>query len=398
MHAPVDIWSDLLRDIMPQQAALKKAANPLSLFRNKRLNIAEVIRKYFYVLQALPESEFELAVRDLYWAALLEQSRSKSPIPPIDAESATLFEADLSGLTLKGANFKYADFQYANLTDSSLINADLSGCKLQGADLVRAKLNNASFDHANLQDASLVDAKLRNANLSGADLQGASLIRADLRGAKCVGANLAFADLSYADLEGADLSNVTSNALTIWPKRYQKEANEEVKLLKGPSVASEQEVNALLQEEIKKNVPRVSSFNIERAVSYILKNIIELETGITHGGIATLRSGRILRFRSAYRTHRATSVRSRRGAHDTNRDVIIRFVKKNKTDRLVHYDRSIKRRLLKQVIGVSSNQAIHIVNVAARVVSRYEVRLITKPKLPSKKKNKQSSLETYNSF
>jgi uncharacterized protein YjbI with pentapeptide repeats len=257
---PEDIWVDLFEGLTRTQADLNSATTPPMPFQGRKIQIKNIIKKYYYILLSLPEKEFDLAIRDLYWAAVIEQAKSKSRRSRINAEGAILFEANLSGLNLKRINLKSALLFYSNLTNSSLQGADISKAQLQGANLTEVKLDSANLTAANLQDAKIVDAVLRNANLSGADFRGANLTRADLRGTKCTGANFAFADLSNVDLDGADLADISFNALTKWPNRTKKPAEEALpsSAASSPSAASFEEIKSVLQQEVHNQVPMVS--------------------------------------------------------------------------------------------------------------------------------------------
>jgi uncharacterized protein YjbI with pentapeptide repeats len=104
----------------------------------------------------------------------------------------------------------FADLRIASLAGRDLRgiicrNTNLAGAWLQGAQLDDAYLKASDLRQARLEGAQLVNAKLNNAHLQGANLQGA-----DLRGA----------DLREACLDGANLTGVTFDHRTKWPKGF----------------------------------------------------------------------------------------------------------------------------------------------------------------------------------
>ena len=360
------VWPELFEDWPSQLAEIKHAADPLSLLEGTGLTVEEIIRKYSLILQTLPDRQFELALRDLYWAAVLEQVRSGGK-RNIEAEEALLFESDLSGLILKKVNLARAEVQYANLINTSLQDSTLTGSQLQGANLNGAVLSGARLVRANLQDCQMIRAKLIKANLSGADFEGAKLRYADLRGAKCTGTNFSFADMTYANLDGADLKNVEFNSLTIWPEKYKRQPDQRSRSLEGPKAASFEELKVLLEAQVRRHVARISDADIERAAVYVLRKIIEAETGLEY------RAGELWTL-------------ERRDPHRNS--FVLRFIRKSQPDRLVHYDPDLRRYLEYQRLDVSPNQASHIINVVARAVSEYEIHVIPKEPPPSSSKRK----------
>lgn len=137
---------------------------------------------------------------------------------------ANLVGANLKGADLTGADLGHADLNEANLERATLANtklgfadfsrARMSGAILRKADLgvatLRADLRRADLRFANLYNADLAPANLRNANLRGADLKYATLRGSALQGA----------DLRAAQLEGVNVSHVTYNWRTRWPKSF----------------------------------------------------------------------------------------------------------------------------------------------------------------------------------
>ena len=93
--------------------------------------------------------------------------------------------------------------------DAKLDRADLSGANLSGADLSGAYLYGADLEGADLSQTTLVATTFFRANLNNADLRGANMER--------------------ALLVGATLSGATYDDNTIWPEKYDPEANGAVK-------------------------------------------------------------------------------------------------------------------------------------------------------------------------
>jgi hypothetical protein len=355
-----NVWSALVEQLLPIQANLNSATTPLAPFRRKRLPLKKIIKEYFYILAGLPDKEFELAIRDLYWAAVIDQSRSKSGCSRTNASGALLFEADLSKLTLDGINLKQASLCYATLIATSLREANISRGQLQGVRLNGGKLESADLSGASFQDADLSRASLRHANLSGADFRGAKLREADLRKALCVGADFSFADLSKADLGGADISDVFSNALTIWPTRLSRPAPAE-SAVDGPASASMGQITSFLQQALGNQVPMVSQVDIAKVTSFVLKKIIDAETKFS-----------------------------------LDRDAVVRFIRKPELDRLVHFDPRVKRYVRYIASDVSAEQGRHMVNVVAREVSSYNILVIPKNRRPplTKRRGKTHPIES----
>lgn len=94
-----------------------------------------------------------------------------------------LFQADLSGATLKGRN--------------------LAGARLRQADLSLAEMNRTSFAGADLRDVNFYGGVFGGASFAGANLSQASLVGTYLQGANFRGAILAGANLSGAEMDRA---------------------------------------------------------------------------------------------------------------------------------------------------------------------------------------------------
>jgi hypothetical protein len=110
----------------------------------------------------------------------------------------------------------FADLRIASLARRDLRgiychSTNLAGTWLQGAQLDDAYLEVCDLRQAHLEGARLVNVKLNGAHLQGADLQGA-----DLRGA----------DLRETCLEGANLTGVTFDQRTKWPKGFDPDETE----------------------------------------------------------------------------------------------------------------------------------------------------------------------------
>jgi Pentapeptide repeats (8 copies) len=115
--------------------------------------------------------------------------------------------------------------------DEPQLLLNLSRVDLRGAFLHDARLSEAQFRHSNLaraylpgaqlQNADLEDVDLREAKLQGARLTGANLHRAHLQGADLQGVDLRGANLQGAGLAGANLTDVDSDATTVWPEGFQ---------------------------------------------------------------------------------------------------------------------------------------------------------------------------------
>ena len=84
-------------------------------------------------------------------------------------------------LNLRGVNLSMAKLMYLDLTGADLENANL-GTELRGALLVNCYLYNADLTGATLKNADLTDADLTGALLKDADLTGATLKNADFSG------------------------------------------------------------------------------------------------------------------------------------------------------------------------------------------------------------------------
>jgi uncharacterized protein YjbI with pentapeptide repeats len=94
-----------------------------------------------------------------------------------------LFQADLSGLTLRGKN--------------------LAGARLRQADLSLAVMNRASFAGGDLRDVNFYGGVFGGASFAGANLTNATLVGAYLEGANFRGATLAGVNLSGAEMDRA---------------------------------------------------------------------------------------------------------------------------------------------------------------------------------------------------
>jgi uncharacterized protein YjbI with pentapeptide repeats len=94
-----------------------------------------------------------------------------------------LFQADLSGLTLRGKN--------------------LSGARLRQADLSLAVMNRASFAGGDLRDVNFYGGVFGGASFTGANLTNATFVGAYLEGANFHGATLAGVNLSGAEMDRA---------------------------------------------------------------------------------------------------------------------------------------------------------------------------------------------------
>lgn len=210
-----------------------KADHPHIEVDDQRISIEDVVRDYEDILLALPQSEWNLAIRDLYWIAVRElKGLSFNQLSKVTAKNAILFEADLSNLCLRTVDFSRSAFDYAKFNSTDLFRSQLQACRFQGANLDYVKANKANFTKANFEDASLIEAKLKGAILKNANLVGANLTRADLRETDCESADFSYANLEKADLEGANLFDIKFNALTKWPVSFKEKPTLEVDEMK----------------------------------------------------------------------------------------------------------------------------------------------------------------------
>jgi uncharacterized protein YjbI with pentapeptide repeats len=115
-----------------------------------------------------------------------------------------LFQADLTGLTLRAKDF--------------------SGARLRQADLSAGVFSRSRFGRADLRDLNGYGAVFTGADLRGADLTAATLVGAYLEGADLTGANLTGANLSGAEmhrargLTRAQLGRACADAATTLPR------------------------------------------------------------------------------------------------------------------------------------------------------------------------------------
>jgi hypothetical protein len=96
-------------------------------------------------------------------------------------------------------------------------------------DFIDAKLDRADLSEVNLSGADLSGAYLYGANLEGADLSQATLVGTTFFRANLNNADLRGANMEKALLVGATLSGATYDDNTIWPDKYDPEANGAVK-------------------------------------------------------------------------------------------------------------------------------------------------------------------------
>lgn len=146
---------------------------PAQTLRRAGLTVNEVLNEFSVLLLGLSDADFDLAVRDLSWAAVDEELLVYGRVV-----------GDLEGVNLRGADLRGRNLSGANLQDGDLRETDLSGSSLENARLVGALLGAASLRGANLKKADLSGADLQGADLQGADLSGAVLKDANFAGCR----------------------------------------------------------------------------------------------------------------------------------------------------------------------------------------------------------------------
>ena len=108
-----------------------------------------------------------------------------------------------------------------DLRAAYLPDARFSNTSLRHATLARSWMPGIHLDASDLEDTDMREANLQRARLTNASLYKAHLQNADLRGADLGGADLRGANLQGARLEGADLTDVRSDATTVWPHDFK---------------------------------------------------------------------------------------------------------------------------------------------------------------------------------
>ena len=91
-----------------------------------------------------------------------------------------LFQADLSGLTLRAKNLSGARLRQSDLSLAVMGRTRFTGGDLRDVNAYGGVFGGASFAGANLTNASLVGAYLEGANFRGATLAGANLSGAEM--------------------------------------------------------------------------------------------------------------------------------------------------------------------------------------------------------------------------
>lgn len=91
-----------------------------------------------------------------------------------------LFQADLSGLTLRGLNLSRARLRQADLSTVVMNRVSFAGGDLRDVNAYGGVFGGASFARANLTNASFVGAFLEGANFAGANLTGANFSGAEM--------------------------------------------------------------------------------------------------------------------------------------------------------------------------------------------------------------------------
>lgn len=127
------------------------------------------------------------AVASLALGVLPAAAQSAGQIAKVRAGAScprcNLFQADLSGATLRGPN--------------------LSGARLRQADLSLTVMNRASFAGGDLRDVNAYGAVFGGASFAGANLTNATFVGTYLQGANFRGATLAGVNLSGAEMDRA---------------------------------------------------------------------------------------------------------------------------------------------------------------------------------------------------
>ncbi len=123
-------------------------------------------------------------------AMLLGARAPKAKLAGANFQRATLRGADLAGASFAEGKLQRVDAEGATLDDADLADADLRKAKLTSASLRRASLARAQLDKADADRACFEGADLSGASLRSASLQGAALTSASLDGASLDGADL----------------------------------------------------------------------------------------------------------------------------------------------------------------------------------------------------------------
>jgi uncharacterized protein YjbI with pentapeptide repeats len=97
-----------------------------------------------------------------------------------DCPKCNLFQADLSGLTLKAKNLAGARLRQADLSLAVMGRTRFTGGDLRDVNAYGGVFGGASFARADLTQASFVGTYLQGANFAGANLSGANFSGAEM--------------------------------------------------------------------------------------------------------------------------------------------------------------------------------------------------------------------------
>lgn len=202
----------------------------------------ELLASYLRTPQTNPEPDADDAaphthVRATIARVIAERKNAPSQLTSSwhEVKAATLTRADLRRTDLREAALTNVDLSGAQLGDANLVRADLRGADVSSADFTRATLHQAKFtaatirmtklNTADLTDATFDDTELRlsflrGADLSGASLRGATVIATTFTDAVFFRTDLRGADLGRSALSAADLSEITYDDATVWPRNF----------------------------------------------------------------------------------------------------------------------------------------------------------------------------------
>lgn len=234
------------------------------------------VAKFLIESEVISQLKLSLNGANLSGAKLHKTKLSGADFSEANLQKINLSEANLSEANFSGADLSQADLSHTNLIKATLTSARLSSTNLSSSNLTESNLEGAFLSNGNLQQATLKNSvlartnlnagDLNRANLSYSDLSLASLKGANLHAAKLIGCKLAFteldaADLSEADLSGADLrnaqlisadlSNISFNERTRWPKSIIAAENlpTELKIVLGLMRAPHTALDSTMEEE-----------------------------------------------------------------------------------------------------------------------------------------------------